>query len=70
MRNLLLPIVLALCLLVFLIAVATSYPALPERVASHFGIDGQPNGWMSRDGEIDFMPGFRPVHSDSSPATP
>ena len=22
---------------------------LPERVASHFNIDGQPNGWMARD---------------------
>jgi uncharacterized membrane protein len=59
MKNLLLPIVvLGLCALVFLIALATSYPALPERVASHFGIDGRPNGWMSRDGEIDFMLGF------------
>jgi hypothetical protein len=24
--------------------------SLPERVATHFGADGQPNGWMSRDG--------------------
>lgn len=23
--------------------------SLPERVATHFGADGQPNGWMSRD---------------------
>jgi uncharacterized membrane protein len=59
MKTIVFPtVVLALCFLVFLIALATSYPALPERVASHFGIDGQPNGWMSRDGEIDFMLGF------------
>ena len=24
------------------------FPQLPERVATHFGIDGQPNDWMSR----------------------
>jgi hypothetical protein len=24
--------------------------ALPERVATHFGANGSPNGWMSRDG--------------------
>gem|GEM_PF-194360 len=24
--------------------------SLPARVATHFGADGQPNGWMSRDG--------------------
>lgn len=26
------------------------HSSLPARVASHFGADGQPNGWMSRDG--------------------
>jgi uncharacterized membrane protein len=25
------------------------YPLLPERMASHFGFDGMPNGWMPRD---------------------
>lgn len=24
------------------------YPSLPDRVPTHFGIDGQPNGWSSR----------------------
>ena len=24
------------------------WPQLPERVATHFGVDGQPNDWMSR----------------------
>ena len=27
---------------------AAGYSALPERVASHFAMDGTPNGWMSR----------------------
>jgi uncharacterized membrane protein len=26
------------------------YPLLPERMASHFGYDGTPNGWQSKDG--------------------
>jgi uncharacterized membrane protein len=25
------------------------YPLLPERMASHFGYDGTPNGWMPKD---------------------
>ena len=28
---------------------ATYYPSLPERVASHFDAAGRPDGWMSRD---------------------
>ena len=28
---------------------AIYYPALPDRVASHFDAGGHPNGWMSRD---------------------
>jgi uncharacterized membrane protein len=27
---------------------------LPERVATHFGVDGAPNGWMSRDDATTF----------------
>ena len=27
---------------------ARYWPELPERVATHFGIDGKPNDWMSR----------------------
>jgi len=26
------------------------YPLLPERMASHFGYDGRPNGWQPKDG--------------------
>ena len=28
---------------------AGQYSSLPARVATHFGSDGQPNGWLSRD---------------------
>jgi uncharacterized membrane protein len=28
---------------------------LPERVATHFGARGEPNGWMSREGHLRFM---------------
>lgn len=44
---------------IFLILVALSalqmayyYPALPDRVASHFGAGGEPNGWSSKAGFI------------------
>ena len=29
-------------------------PLLPERIASHFGASGRPDGWMSRDGFLTF----------------
>ncbi|MCM8812922.1 MAG: DUF1648 domain-containing protein [Candidatus Omnitrophica bacterium] len=35
-------------LLFFLLHIALSSPVLPEHVATHFGADGQPNGWMSK----------------------
>jgi uncharacterized membrane protein len=31
---------------------------LPENVASHFGIGGEPNGWMAKRGFLTFMLGF------------
>ena len=34
--------------LVFLGCLAYSASHLPERLATHFGVNGQPNGWMSR----------------------
>lgn len=45
------PYVLCAGLLVILAAQAFYYyPLLPERMASHFGPDGRPNGWTTRDG--------------------
>jgi len=32
----------------YLIFIAASTPLLPERMAVHFGADGEANGWMSR----------------------
>jgi uncharacterized membrane protein len=40
---------LAICYVLFFGYVITSYAGLPAHVASHFGIDGRPNGWMSRE---------------------
>lgn len=44
----------------FLIAVFVSqsvyyYPNLPEKMASHFGASGRPDGWMSKQGYFAFM---------------
>jgi uncharacterized membrane protein len=49
---------LAFCYLVFGAYLFSSYEGLPARVATHFDIMGRPNGWMSRDGLIEFMLGF------------
>ncbi len=43
------PVLVTFALLVA--AAATLYPALPaDRIASHFNINAQPDGWMPRDG--------------------
>ena len=42
----------------FLALLAASAPLLPERVATHFGADGQPNGWMTRSAHLLFTGGF------------
>lgn len=34
------------------------YPLLPEKMATHFGANGQPNGWMSKDEFALFYIGF------------
>jgi uncharacterized membrane protein len=45
------PYVLCAGLMVLLAAQSFYYyPQLPERMASHFGADGRPNGWASREG--------------------
>ena len=53
-------IVLPLLMLVFLSVgfvtfVHHSSPLLPEQVATHFGADGKPNGWMSRPSYLHFV---------------
>jgi uncharacterized membrane protein len=47
-------ILAALCvgLLVYLVYSAS---LLPERMATHFGVDGQPDGWMSRSADLVFF---------------
>ncbi|MEA3209942.1 MAG: hypothetical protein QOE70_2999 [Chthoniobacter sp.] len=65
-RSLLLPLaVLGLACLGLAGYVWCSAPQLPERVATHFGLHGEPNGWMSRGGYVQFtiafglgLPGF------------
>jgi uncharacterized membrane protein len=42
-------LLLLLCL-GFLVYVNQTMSLLPERIATHFGINGQANGWMSRSG--------------------
>ncbi len=42
----------------YLAFVFGSTSLLPERVASHFGTNGEANGWMSRSGYLWFMAGM------------
>lgn len=48
-------LVLVILSIGFLVYVQYSTSQLPERVATHFGADGTPNGWMSRDKHLLFM---------------
>jgi uncharacterized membrane protein len=58
-KRYLLPLaVLALCYALFFTYLFATSSSLPPRVATHFGIDGRPNGWMSRDGMVDFVLGL------------
>ena len=41
-------IVFLLIILCAIVGYGIYYPQLPERVASHFGADGRPNGWQSK----------------------
>ena len=43
-------ILLGLLYLGLVLWVSLSMPLLPGRVATHFGMGGRPNGWVSRDG--------------------
>jgi len=51
-------IALAVCYALFFTYVLNSQGELPARVASHFDIQGRPNGWMSRDVCIYFTLGL------------
>jgi hypothetical protein len=58
-RHPLLPYaLLALVWLGFAAFVFCSVGWLPERVATHFGVDGQPNGWETRGGYVQFILAF------------
>ena len=43
---------LAACYALFVATLAASSAWLPDRVAGHFGIHGDPNGWMDRGGYL------------------
>jgi len=49
---------LAICYVLFFGYVISSYGDLPAKVASHFDIFGQPNGWMSRNACVEFSLGL------------
>jgi uncharacterized membrane protein len=54
MKSLVPWMALAICYAIFFSYLALSYNGLPARLATHFGINGQPNGWMSREGAVEF----------------
>jgi uncharacterized membrane protein len=50
------PIILLAALgAVLVVLLAYYYPLLPEQVASHFDVDGVPNGWMSKGAFVGVM---------------
>jgi uncharacterized membrane protein len=56
MKSRLIPTVLLVLLLIgYWAYVFGSAPLLPERVATHFGASGRPDGWMSRSGYLNFI---------------
>lgn len=56
MRRTLIPaFVLLLLCMGYVMFVAGSASLLPERVATHFGANGQPNGWMDRQSYLHFI---------------
>jgi uncharacterized membrane protein len=48
----------ALCLALNTLYIQALAAGLPERVATHFGFDGRPDGWMSRAGFTRFAVAF------------
>lgn len=56
MKGLFIPlIVLILLCSIFVVYLFYSVPLMPEKVATHFGGGGQPNGWMSRSEHLILM---------------
>lgn len=51
-------ILLTLLAVVFVASIAISAPLLPEKVATHFDTNGQPNDWMSRSTHLILMSVF------------
>ncbi|MCE0523280.1 MAG: DUF1648 domain-containing protein [Methylacidiphilales bacterium] len=49
---------LAICYVLFFGYVFSSYGDMPAKVASHFDIEGRPNGWMSREVCVGFTLGL------------
>src|SRR5438105_4325656 len=45
---------LVICWLALMRIVLDSASRLPQRVATHFGMNGIPNGWMTRNGYVQF----------------
>lgn len=54
MRQRIALITLVLLLVAFFSLTVMSQSILPDRVATHFGPNGRPNGWMSRDAFVRF----------------
>jgi len=50
-------LILAGMLVLFLVSVAATYSLLPERLATHFGASGRPDGWMPRSHYLTSIPG-------------
>ncbi|MBN2506564.1 MAG: DUF1648 domain-containing protein [Verrucomicrobia bacterium] len=55
MKYLLPMIVWLLALALFIVSVLMLGQNLPDRVATHFGISGQPDGWMTREAHVRFF---------------
>ncbi len=56
MKSIRTPAILFVLLYIGLLAyIDQTASLLPDRMATHFGIDGQANGWMSRSGYVNFI---------------
>jgi uncharacterized membrane protein len=56
MKGLFIPVIILVVLCsIFVAYLIYSAPLLPDKVATHFGAGGQPNGWMSRSEHLILM---------------